>query len=232
MTGLLSDRDILLHAVLEEPFDDSHRLILADCLDEHEEPERAEFIRLQVFAHNEWASNKGVDHHICERFRELMHCSDMKETVWLSFAGYHLEPAGLYEIDDGYLTVGPTVELFFTRGFISEIRLSCKDFMTHAKGLFSSHPIIEVAFTDKMPLRGDSWFNQRGVKEMGLNNFDPQSDLPEEIFSKFAAIGVNHCGSTIVTLNESEQGYALSRACVAYGRELAGLPPLDWSKFR
>jgi uncharacterized protein (TIGR02996 family) len=37
----------LLRAIAAEPDDDTHRLVLADWLDEHGEPERAEFIRLQ-----------------------------------------------------------------------------------------------------------------------------------------------------------------------------------------
>ena len=37
-----------LHAVLENPEDDATRLIFADWLDDNGQPERAEFIRLQV----------------------------------------------------------------------------------------------------------------------------------------------------------------------------------------
>jgi len=43
----MSDRDALLVAILAEPDDDTPRLVYADWLDEHDEPERAEFIRIQ-----------------------------------------------------------------------------------------------------------------------------------------------------------------------------------------
>ena len=44
---MLSDRDALLAAIRANPEEDTPRLMFADWLDEHGEPERAEFIRLQ-----------------------------------------------------------------------------------------------------------------------------------------------------------------------------------------
>lgn len=38
----------LMRAVLENPFDDGPRLVYADWLDEHDSPEQAEFIRVQI----------------------------------------------------------------------------------------------------------------------------------------------------------------------------------------
>jgi uncharacterized protein (TIGR02996 family) len=43
----MSDREAFLRAIWERPHDDLPRLIYADWLDEHGEPERAEFIRVQ-----------------------------------------------------------------------------------------------------------------------------------------------------------------------------------------
>jgi uncharacterized protein (TIGR02996 family) len=37
----------LLHAVAETPYDDAPRLVCADWLEEHGDPDRAEFIRVQ-----------------------------------------------------------------------------------------------------------------------------------------------------------------------------------------
>lgn len=45
---LMSDREALIRAVYAAPDDDAPRLIYADWLDEHDDPARAEFIRLQV----------------------------------------------------------------------------------------------------------------------------------------------------------------------------------------
>src|SRR5262245_2184200 len=46
-----SDAEALWAAVLANPEDDAPRLVYADWLDEHGQPERAAFIRLQI----EWA---------------------------------------------------------------------------------------------------------------------------------------------------------------------------------
>jgi uncharacterized protein (TIGR02996 family) len=44
----MSDEAHLLSAIAEAPDDDTPRLVYADWLDEHDQPERAEFIRLQI----------------------------------------------------------------------------------------------------------------------------------------------------------------------------------------
>lgn len=43
----MTERDALLRAIAANPADDLPRLVYADWLDEHDEPERAEFIRVQ-----------------------------------------------------------------------------------------------------------------------------------------------------------------------------------------
>src|SRR5262245_33286356 len=44
----MSDRDTFLRAIRANPDDDTLRLVFADWLDEHNDPARAEFIRVQV----------------------------------------------------------------------------------------------------------------------------------------------------------------------------------------
>lgn len=44
----MTTADALIRAVLAAPEDDTPRLVFADWLDDHDQPERAEFIRLQV----------------------------------------------------------------------------------------------------------------------------------------------------------------------------------------
>jgi uncharacterized protein (TIGR02996 family) len=47
-----SEQDALLEAICAAPADDTPRLVYADWLDEHGEPEHAEFIRVQIELHN------------------------------------------------------------------------------------------------------------------------------------------------------------------------------------
>jgi len=44
----MTERESFLAAIRAAPHDDLRRLAFADWLDEHEEPERAEFVRVQV----------------------------------------------------------------------------------------------------------------------------------------------------------------------------------------
>ena len=43
----MTDREALYRAILDAPDDDAPRLVYADWLDEHGDPDRGEFIRLQ-----------------------------------------------------------------------------------------------------------------------------------------------------------------------------------------
>ena len=47
----MSERAAFVSAILDNPADDTVRLVFADWLDEHGEPERAEFIRAILGAH-------------------------------------------------------------------------------------------------------------------------------------------------------------------------------------
>src|SRR5262245_21618304 len=49
---MTSDGEALFRAVCENPADDTPRLVYADWLEENDQPERAEFIRLQCEAWN------------------------------------------------------------------------------------------------------------------------------------------------------------------------------------
>src|SRR5262249_488094 len=44
----MTDGDALLQTIIDNPDDDAPRLVYADWIEEHGEPERAEFIRVQV----------------------------------------------------------------------------------------------------------------------------------------------------------------------------------------
>lgn len=58
MPTIPTDQQSFLAAIISEPDEDTHRLVYADWLDEHGDPDRAEFIRVQC----EWERLKFVSH--------------------------------------------------------------------------------------------------------------------------------------------------------------------------
>jgi uncharacterized protein (TIGR02996 family) len=73
----VSDRDAFLAAIHDAPEDDAPRLVFADWLDENGEPERAEFIRIQVEMWRERERHEHVTPKLDELFlrqKELFIC--------------------------------------------------------------------------------------------------------------------------------------------------------------
>jgi len=67
----MSDREAFVQAIAANPADDLPRLVFADWLDEHGEPERAEFIRTQIRWHHADADErKSLDARAEELFKE------------------------------------------------------------------------------------------------------------------------------------------------------------------
>jgi uncharacterized protein (TIGR02996 family) len=68
----------LLRACKDEPFDDARRLVLADWLEEHGEPDRAELVRLQVDPDRFWDEPEGAERLV--RYQELLRANEER---WL-----------------------------------------------------------------------------------------------------------------------------------------------------
>lgn len=67
----MSDRESFVAAIAANPADDLPRLVFADWLDEHDDPERAEFIRTQIrWHHADDEERKELDRREEELFRE------------------------------------------------------------------------------------------------------------------------------------------------------------------
>jgi uncharacterized protein (TIGR02996 family) len=108
--------------ILEQPDDDVARLIYADWLEDNDEPERAEFIRLQV----ELARLPGDDPSrpaLLEREREL------RWEHGRQWAGALPRLVRAYE---------------FRRGFVEWVRMDVPGFLRHAEQLFQMAPVREL----------------------------------------------------------------------------------------
>jgi uncharacterized protein (TIGR02996 family) len=159
----MSNREALLASVLAAPDDDAPRGIFADWLDEHDEGERAEFIRIQVAIANGFDESKVP---LLQRHRDGSACGCRKcnlhmrqrellgapfETKWLKdwpfkrtmiFGDFGGERAAA-EINRRQ----PKWE--WHRGFIESITCTMADAAQHLAAIVKEHPIRRVEFVDR-----------------------------------------------------------------------------------
>lgn len=115
----MTDRDALLAACLDDPADDTARLVLADWLDEHGEHERAAVIR----------------HQVTSRGGSISWTADVMTP---GERGFSRLPA-----------VGPvSLECVFRRGFVAVVRAHLDDWLAHAADVLAAHPVERVEITD------------------------------------------------------------------------------------
>jgi uncharacterized protein (TIGR02996 family) len=110
----MTDADAFLAAIMANPSDDLPRLVFADWLDEHGDPARAEFIRLQIaVAHGDGSG--------FARSEELRLANEERWRI----AGIH---GGQY----------------FRRGFVESLRMAAEEFVTHAERIGRSAPVTAL----------------------------------------------------------------------------------------
>jgi uncharacterized protein (TIGR02996 family) len=102
----MTQDDAFLHSILSNPEDDTPRLVYADWLEEHGQPDRAEFIRVQC----EWARMAVYNDHrrqLLTRQNELL---ATRGPTWLTL--------------DWPIASNPTIHaMTFDRGFVAELSL-------------------------------------------------------------------------------------------------------------
>lgn len=205
----MNTREMLLRAVLENPAEDTVRLAYADEIQD-DEPERAEFIRVQV--------------KIARTPPEQMRCAKNNVGTLLSHAGGYLlftprcrcaacslarreyKLSHRYVVWDWCRGTPAGSRPVYIRGFVSEIHLPCAAFMAHAEAIFRAHPVVSVVLSDVRLMQSEY-----------VNHLDPWTfaGLWERLYS---LSGWKWWHPT----KEAASDY-LSARCVAYGREKAGL---------
>jgi uncharacterized protein (TIGR02996 family) len=128
----MSDEDALLAAIAAHPEEDTPRLMYADWLDEHGQPLRAEFIRVQIeLAQKEHLSRAELNRYV-PLFRRNEELLD----------NHHAE------------LLGPLADLWnevrveFRRGFLASVDLRADQFVTHADELAALKPLPEIVLRD------------------------------------------------------------------------------------
>jgi uncharacterized protein (TIGR02996 family) len=234
----------LLRAVCLDPADDGPRLVLADWYDEHGQPERSEFIRLQVELARMDEAGEGQwpdDGHTCwaepcpvctaiGRYKAL----ESREGWLRGTVGRRvmsaLPPKGLWTLhpnDSDYPDL-PKVE--FCRGFVEAVTLSTQAFLDNAAALFGAQPVTRVTLADKRPWQpgpdgspGPSrWWPGTDWDDRGRAAAE---SLPGDVFDVLA--GGKREGGGVVYPTRADAVMAASAACVRFGRRKAGLPALE-----
>jgi uncharacterized protein (TIGR02996 family) len=127
----MSDNEALLAAIAAQPDEDTPRLAFADWLEEHGQPIRAEFIRLQCdIAKKESLSRAMLNQHV-DLFKRQQELIDHHRAELL-----------------GPLAALPeTLKVEFRRGFVSEIELPVGGFLPFAETIASTKPRPRVSVT-------------------------------------------------------------------------------------
>ena len=211
----MDTQQALLRAILLNPADDVARLVYADWLQENGDEEYAEFIRVSVeIATLCQANRNGLGTHESGiRQSELF----TREAV-LSRTVY---PRHMYPVFDWLKAVGIDYgNCVFNRGdFLAGVSCTLSQFMEHAKSLFSAHPVTAVILADRHPhdWTDDFEIPNRGVFSWYTDSIFAAASLPFEVMGRRGESDHN---------TREEALDWLSARCVAYGRYLAGLPPL------
>src|SRR5580700_10339333 len=124
----MTDHDALLAAIIAHPDEDTPRLAFADWLQENDDPDRGEFIRLEV-----------------ELARTLPRFDDEPRRQILLHRRGELLKAHRQE------WLGPFLpharDPSFERGFIASLDVSPQNFLLHAGSWFAATPLRRVKFT-------------------------------------------------------------------------------------
>jgi uncharacterized protein (TIGR02996 family) len=210
---MATDGDHLLRMILEQPAEDSHRLVYADWLEENGQPERAEFIRLQI----EHRNYNEAPSDIQLRLRYLRRVTHPHGLVT------HPHGLGCLIGDDFDETIFGSYK--WERGFISEIHTTFDVFMEkdRTKQLFSRHPITKVVLTDREPAPSNLY---PGLWRWWADSNVPQESLGYDFYAMLEGY-IPPEGNQPYWNSFEEAMAALSVACFAYGRKQAGLPALE-----
>jgi uncharacterized protein (TIGR02996 family) len=132
--------ELLLKAVVADRDDDLPRLVAADWLDEHDQPERAEFIRVQVErVRNDrpelaWREKALLDNPL---FGPLWAVEDCPVLVRMTDAGASIRD----------LSLNGTERVTFRRGFPFRLKCPAAEWLAHGHRTVPRQPLEELVLT-------------------------------------------------------------------------------------
>lgn len=231
----MTDHDALLRAICTHPGEDVPRLAYADWCDENGQGERGEFIRGSIElmkCHPSCGVGK-----VCRGVPDISYgitCASLRwkmfELLAMNWSQWSGKIVSRWHCNSLWTPKPtPTPHHDFARGFVSAITLPLATFTEDvARAIFSTQPVERVVLGDVR----DYW-NGAGhtLYLQGRSRPDPSVppsvELPDRIFNLLGGHMPGRGGNRWKSWPSAEAlRNSLSTACVAWGRELAGLPPL------
>lgn len=154
-TYTLPDWDLLLKAVAASPDDDLPRLVAADWLDEHGEPERGEFIRVQV-------ERAKADRPELELREKALLNNPLLGPIWAVEACPNVVSL---EFGSSVRSVGVSgaERVTFRRGFPFRIACTADEWLRHGGGIIPRQPVRELVLTNCDDLDRPLWWSMAGI---------------------------------------------------------------------
>jgi uncharacterized protein (TIGR02996 family) len=221
-----------LRDIIEHPADDAPRLIYADWLEEHGDPDRAEFVRVQCeLARSEmkpctcFPSRWPGQTYVCQR------CTLRRRERELLTASYALDwgpdralwDAGFDRAIMTYWESGESLPpgyagTLFRRGFVAEVTLSCKAWLEHGPALVKAAPLQRVALSDCRPAEHGRYVAWYRYPLSGIPEHLPPS-LPAALYDLLTGgVPSTPQGSMREYLSPAGARDDLSAACLKYAR--------------
>ncbi len=146
----LPEWELLLKAVAASPDDDLPRLVAADWLDEHGEPERAEFIRVQI-------ERAKADRPELELREKALLNHPLLGPIWAIEAC-----PNVVSLDFGSsvrsVGVSGAERVTFRRGFPFRIACTADEWLRHGGGIIPRQPVRELALTRCEDVEPTRWW--------------------------------------------------------------------------
>lgn len=224
----MTEENAYLQSILADPHDMAPRLVFADWLDEHGQEERATFIRQHRPA--------GLHHDAGPAAQRVASSMALCRISDIFRAGHRLDCLTHFDADQcpflfsemAVLPPGGTEETtcLVRHGFVHSVLIHQRQFPDLARELFAREPIADVCLVDVF-----------GSDDLGGNDPDEHLYL---LTRACAGLSIRRAvygpifDALPVRLDRTVRGpgkplrgrSALSRACVNFGRQLAGLPAL------
>lgn len=142
MTGM-TDRRAFIGAIRANPEDDAPRLVYADWLDEYGEPERAEFIRTQIWL----AKHVGKQPERPGYITRVDYPPDSTVPAKQAIERELVETVGIDRLLGAERFQWDFWSPEVQRGFVESLRLPAADWLTHAAAILAEHLVREVTLT-------------------------------------------------------------------------------------